>query len=41
MSGSDGEDGWRRLHPLTPLLRALQYLYALGLGVVAVWVSAE
>lgn len=33
-------DGWRRLHPLTPVLRSVQFLYALALGAFAAWVSA-
>lgn len=40
MSGPEGGNGWRRLHPLTPLLRSVQLLYALALGAFAAWVSA-
>lgn len=40
MSSPEGGNGWRRLHPLTPLLRSVQFLYALALGAFAAWVSA-
>lgn len=29
---TDGPEAWRRLHPLTPLLRSTQLLYALAIG---------
>jgi putative membrane protein len=35
MTVPENGDGWQRLHPLTPLLRAVQLLYAVILGVIA------
>jgi putative membrane protein len=35
MTGPENGDGWQRLHPLTPLLRAVQLLYAVLAGVIA------
>lgn len=35
MSGPENGDGWRRLHPVTPLLRSVQLLYAFIFGALA------
>ncbi len=35
MTAPENNDGWQRLHPLTPLLRSVQLLYAVIAGVVA------
>ena len=35
MNGLENGDGWRRLHPVTPLLRSVQLLYALIFGALA------
>lgn len=35
MTAPEGQDGWQRLHPLTPLLRSVQLLYAVIAGVIA------
>jgi putative membrane protein len=35
MNEREDPEGWRRLHPLTPLLRSVQLLYAVVLAVVA------
>jgi len=35
MTAPESGDGWQRLHPLTPLLRAVQLLYAIIAGVIA------
>jgi len=35
MSSPDEQGGWRRLHPVTPLLRSVQLLYAFLIGAVA------
>ena len=34
-SAAETVDGWRRLHPVTPVLNALQLLYAVIIGVFA------
>jgi putative membrane protein len=39
MTASEARDGWQRLHPLTPLLKATQLLYAVVAGVIAVSVG--
>ncbi|NIS00376.1 MAG: hypothetical protein GWN99_04775, partial [Gemmatimonadetes bacterium] len=35
MTAPEDSNGWRRLHPLTPALRAGQLLYAIIAGVLA------
>jgi putative membrane protein len=35
MTAPEDLDGWQRLHPLTPLLRSVQLLYAVIAGVIA------
>ncbi|MGD2152103.1 MAG: PH domain-containing protein [Gemmatimonadales bacterium] len=35
MTAPENADGWQRLHPLTPVLRAVQLLYAIIAGVIA------
>ncbi len=35
MTAPENGDGWQRLHPLTPLLRSVQLLYAVIAGVIA------
>ena len=35
MSAPDTQDGWRRLHPVTPVLRSVQLLYAFVIGALA------
>ncbi len=35
MSAPDSQHGWRRLHPVTPLLRSVQLLYAFVIGALA------
>jgi putative membrane protein len=35
MTAPENAEGWQRLHPLTPLLRAVQLLYAVIAGVIA------
>ena len=39
MNAPEHPQEWRRLHPITPLLRSLQYLYAYALGVAAASIS--
>ncbi len=34
MNAPEDREGWRRLHPVTPLLRSVQLLYALVIGAV-------